>query len=377
MDCEKTTTRLIEEIYEAASDESLWGGVLTRLSGSFGASKSLLIRHDFSAGSGSRVYESSPDPHYAGLYATRFAADNPWLREQILYRPGHVFRSEAILPARDLVRTAFYQHYLRPQDCLHRLCGVLERAGPRAAFLSIHRAPGAQPFGDLEEGLLARLVPHVQRSLQLHRHVLHCRDKAEAMLDVLDRVPLAVFLVDRDGTPLVLNRLAEKLLRRNDGVGLALGRLRAAARADDDRVKRLIAEAAATTAGDGEDAGGYVAVSRPSGGHPLVLFVSPLARTLTRKIGERTGVAAIVAKDPDSRPATAAHQFGDAYHLTPAEVRLVALILGGCRLLEATRQLGISKNTARSHMKHIYGKTDTKSQADLIRLYASTISGWP
>ncbi len=373
MDCEKTATQLIEEIYEAASDESLWGGMLSRLSGSFGASKSVLIRHDFSAGSGSRIYESSPDPYYAGLYTTRFAADNPWLREQILYRPGQVFRSEAILPARDLVRTAFYQDYLRPQDCLHRLCGVLERAGSRAAFISIHRAPGAQPFGSLEEGLLARLLPHVQRTLQLHRHILHYREKAEAFFDVLNRVPLAVFLVDREGTPLILNRLAEKLLGRNDGLGLALGRLRAAARADDDRVKRLIAEAAATTAGDGENAGGYVAVSRPSGGHPLVLFISPLARTLAREVGERIGVAAIVAKHPDSRPTGATRQFADAYRLTPAEARLVALILDGCRLLEATRQLGISKNTARSHMKHIYGKTDTQSQADLIRLYASTI----
>jgi DNA-binding CsgD family transcriptional regulator len=61
----------------------------------------------------------------------------------------------------------------------------------------------------------------------------------------------------------------------------------------------------------------------------------------------------------------------DLFHLTPAEARLAALIVGGYSLHAAACRLHISSNTARTHMKRIYDKTETHRQADLIRLVAS------
>jgi DNA-binding CsgD family transcriptional regulator len=45
------------------------------------------------------------------------------------------------------------------------------------------------------------------------------------------------------------------------------------------------------------------------------------------------------------------------------------LLTGGQGLFEAAEKLGITKNTARTHMRNIYSKVGTHRQADLIRLF--------
>jgi DNA-binding CsgD family transcriptional regulator len=57
--------------------------------------------------------------------------------------------------------------------------------------------------------------------------------------------------------------------------------------------------------------------------------------------------------------------------LTPAESHVVALLVGGKHLNDAARTLGISVHTARTHLKRIFSKTQTSSQAALVRLVLS------
>lgn len=56
------------------------------------------------------------------------------------------------------------------------------------------------------------------------------------------------------------------------------------------------------------------------------------------------------------------------YGLSPVEGRLVCLITGGASLQEAANTMRIKEQTARSYLKMIFMKTDTKRQADLVRL---------
>jgi DNA-binding CsgD family transcriptional regulator len=58
--------------------------------------------------------------------------------------------------------------------------------------------------------------------------------------------------------------------------------------------------------------------------------------------------------------------------MTPAEARLTALIVSGHSLHAAATCLSITKNTARTHMKRIYVKTETHRQVDLVRLLANS-----
>ena len=52
---------------------------------------------------------------------------------------------------------------------------------------------------------------------------------------------------------------------------------------------------------------------------------------------------------------------------------MAAAIATGRGAIDAARELGISENTARTHLKRVFQKTDTHSQADLIRLLHETL----
>lgn len=57
------------------------------------------------------------------------------------------------------------------------------------------------------------------------------------------------------------------------------------------------------------------------------------------------------------------------FGLTSKEARLTAELCNGhASLEEAAEQLGIGLSTARTHLKHIFAKTDTRRQADLVKM---------
>jgi DNA-binding CsgD family transcriptional regulator len=60
----------------------------------------------------------------------------------------------------------------------------------------------------------------------------------------------------------------------------------------------------------------------------------------------------------------------NAYKLTPAEMRVLMMIvqLGG--VPEVAPVLGMARPTVKTHLQHIFDKTDTKRQSDLVKLVA-------
>ena len=58
----------------------------------------------------------------------------------------------------------------------------------------------------------------------------------------------------------------------------------------------------------------------------------------------------------------------DAFHLTPREADVADLLARGSDPACIARTLGISLDTVRTHLKHVYRKTNTHSQCDVVRL---------
>jgi DNA-binding CsgD family transcriptional regulator len=76
----------------------------------------------------------------------------------------------------------------------------------------------------------------------------------------------------------------------------------------------------------------------------------------------------VLISDPDHGIALNRERLQQIYGLTPAEARLAALLVEGKRLRTAAADLEISFETARTHLKRIFSKTNSESQADLVRL---------
>jgi DNA-binding CsgD family transcriptional regulator len=60
--------------------------------------------------------------------------------------------------------------------------------------------------------------------------------------------------------------------------------------------------------------------------------------------------------------------------LTASEVRVLQSIVGTTGVAAVADARGISEPTVRTHLQRVFAKTDTKRQADLVKLVASYTS---
>lgn len=364
---------LLDLIYEGVTDPSAWQEVLRRLQQILAAEVVLLARHDVATGNGACIHQIGMDPVLVGRYEAEFARQNPWMQAERLYRGHSVVTGEDVVQNADLMKTDFYEHYLRPQRLLHRMCGVICRQGPEFWYLTAARRPDQPVFDDADTRRLARLLPHVERALELSWQFARERSARQALLDVLDQLPTAIVVVDAEAHPVMINTAAEGILALRDGMLVNRKRLEALWHAERARLAQLIASACAAANGAAAAAGGHLTVTRPSGFRPFLVMVSPLPRGYCGRAGQPGRVAAVVIKDPQAQPRASAEsrrEIAKLYQLTRAEERLLDLILNGLGLFEAAEQLGVSRNTARTHMKRIYAKTGTRRQAELVRRLA-------
>jgi DNA-binding CsgD family transcriptional regulator len=81
----------------------------------------------------------------------------------------------------------------------------------------------------------------------------------------------------------------------------------------------------------------------------------------------------VLVNDPDKNPDTLPDALTRTYHLTAAESRLAELLARGETVVRAAERLGISHNTARTHLQRVYQKTGTSHQGQLIRLLLAGI----
>ena len=63
------------------------------------------------------------------------------------------------------------------------------------------------------------------------------------------------------------------------------------------------------------------------------------------------------------------------FGLTPAEARLALQLVAGETLRSAGVKLGISYETARTHLKNIFSKTGTRRQAELVVVLVTVLPG--
>jgi len=180
-------------------------------------------------------------------------------------------------------------------------------------------------------------------------------------------------LIAGDGRICFSNTGATAVLREEDGLLGEGARLRAAVREDDARLQRLIANACGLTE-DVLRGGGTMAVRRPSGALSLTLEVLPLGETAPG-CGRSAARAAVYISDPCAEHTGSKRMLAQAFGLTPMEAQVCLLLLEGGSLKTVAQQLGVSHNTVRTHLAHVFDKTGVRRQAELVKLLVSAMPG--
>ncbi|HEX6313722.1 MAG TPA: helix-turn-helix transcriptional regulator, partial [Gemmatimonadaceae bacterium] len=302
-------------------------------------------------------------------YEADWAKLDPWARSPAVrrLRSGSVAVGEQLITHAEMKRTAFYNDFGRHYDVVRCITATMEIEERRTSVLSVNRSEKTPEFGPEETALLTALMPHLQRALQIHRRLAASQALADGSTTALDLLAHGVLLLDSAGRVLFANRTAEEILRGRDGLMVHNKELFGARGSDTTTLRTVIAAAVATSGGDGTGAGGLVLVGRPSGRSPLRVLVAPLAQRHPL-MGAAGAAASVFITDPERSPVPAAAHLQHAFGLSAAETRVATSLLDGESVEGLSDRLCISRNTARTHLRRLFAKTDTSRQADLIRV---------
>ena len=107
----------------------------------------------------------------------------------------------------------------------------------------------------------------------------------------------------------------------------------------------------------------------------FVAHVLPLTGGARRKASsEYSAVAAVFVRKAESDLRHPITIIADTYKLTPAEMRVLMVIVNFGGVPEAAQLLGISETTVKTHLQRVFQKTNTNRQAELVKLVAGFIS---
>lgn len=160
---EKQAEKILDLIYDAATEEHLWRNVLTEIADLTHSQGGILFGQSLTA---SRVYfdfNGRLDPECNHIYQDRHM-QNAW-SESMEHQPvGRIVFSDDVVDISDLQKTAFHEEVLRPQDVAHNaMIALAAKKDFRAAF-NICRTSRQGPFDISQKRTLSRLVPHLKRS---------------------------------------------------------------------------------------------------------------------------------------------------------------------------------------------------------------------
>ncbi|WP_147157025.1 helix-turn-helix transcriptional regulator [Reyranella soli] len=311
------------------------------------------------------------------LYATQYLADDLWrnaaIGRQIVDR---VVLNTDLVSDLDWRNSRIYTELCRPNtDIFHgvMVTGTLLEQG--LFSLGIHRPHNASPFNAAAASRLQRLLPHIGRALQVRSRLGLAGAEQRASMAVLDRFAFGVIQLGARGVFISANAAARRILDCNDGLVLGRLGLRAASAADDTRLQRAISRAGGLTAAMVErgEAGGHLRVQRPSGAKPYAVIVTPLGLDRVY-LSPRQAVTMLIVTDPDADPQLDLQALKALFGFTPAEARLVNLLVSGRSLPDVAKELGIGFETARTHLARARAKTETTSQIDLVRTVLLAVS---
>jgi DNA-binding CsgD family transcriptional regulator len=237
--------------------------------------------------------------------------------------------------------------------------------GPLSTVIAAYRPYAEGDFDATETGLFAALIPHLQRAVQLQLRLAGLHGVPEGSAEILNRLLQGVVLVDGEARVIFANRAAESMLRAGRGLFLGRDGLRAELPAENRRLRHIIAGCAAPRPGLG-GAGGRLRLSREHG-VPLTVVIAPHHARFSWIDMVRPS-AILFITDPEATVDVHRQWLREDFGLTPAEAAVAVEVLEADGLQAAAGRLGISLATARTHLAHVFDKTGTRRQAELVRL---------
>jgi len=353
MDTNGTALHLLERLYDGVLSQDQWRQSLRDISLSLGAASAGQVALHTPTDS------LEPD-ELIGMPPAMVAHFNemqdldPGRAALPLLAAGRIYLDYEFHGQARLQRDPFYQEFLKPNGLGTYALLPLGQDEERIYTFSVQREHGRPQLSDDETRLMHAVLPHLRTTL--HLQLRFRQQQAESLLlrHMLDRLGFPLLVCSARGHIVQSNHLGGIWLQQPDcPLGLRASSL-------PQPIRRLLDRAC----GHGAEAPSAGSLALPDGGR-LIVLPCPL----TQDLRGGDALALVAAQGPQWRPTPRGTLLRTLFRLTPAEIRLAHhLARNDDPLPTVAETLGVSLNTLRTQLRSIFDKTQTRRQADLVRL---------
>jgi DNA-binding CsgD family transcriptional regulator len=302
------------------------------------------------------------DPHYMRLYEEKYHKLNPafptvffGVEEPRSIVPDCIIREE-------YCRSRFGKEWLLSQGMIDGLFANLKKSSTACSTLFVVRKLPESFVDDEMRRRFALIVPHIRRAVLIGK-IIDLKSRGPALADSLDTLASGMFLVDPTGRIVHANASGDSMISEGTALRAPSGRLGAV---DAHADQALLDSFSAAARGDAALGKKGIAVPLKARDEQLSPTSCPSPQDRDARLVLLTPRQQRSSSERRSPPEAVAKEFG----LTAAELRVLFAIIEVGSVPEVSQVLGVSEATVKTHLRHLFEKTGTHRQAELVKLVA-------
>jgi DNA-binding CsgD family transcriptional regulator len=303
-------------------------------------------------------------------YEDYYAYGSVLLKESAKYkRVGRIFSDHMIPHYNDYTKSETYNDFFVPHDAHHLMQAHIERAGGWVTALAFRRPKARGIYSKSDHERFTLLIPHLVSAARHSRLLSSQALVSQSLISALEKLHLAVLVLDSIDRVVFANSRAEKLLRQGEVIAVSNRRLVAARQEDKAPLKRLLASARATPEIATKTPQSHLVVKASGNEQSVFVSAMPLTRRVAEPLGGRPAVIVFVSASRRLRGAEKV--ISELYRLTRAEARVVVGLYDGLTIEEIAETGGTSRDAVRFHLKNVFQKLGVHRQTGLVKLISS------
>jgi DNA-binding CsgD family transcriptional regulator/PAS domain-containing protein len=303
-------------------------------------------------------------------YEDYYAYRSVLLKESAKYkRVGRIFSDHMIPHYGDYTQSETYNDFFAVHSAEHLMQAHIERAGGWARTVAFRRPKVRGIYSKSDHERFTLLIPHLVSAARHSRLLSGQALVSQSLISALEKLHLAVLVLDSNDRVVFANGRAEKLLQDAEVIAVSNRRLVAARHDDNRRLRRMLASTRAVPEAGTKASPGHIVIK--TSGDEETVFVS--AMPLTRRVAEPfAGRPAVVVFVTTSRRLQGAEDIiGELYGLTRTEARVVVGLYDGLSIAEIAEMGRTSRDAVRFHLKNVFQKLGVHRQTGLVKLISS------